>query len=155
MVAFVGISSAHQAIADAASFSSHQEAGVLDPDKASAAVYSISLSAWRRCIATSTARRGKLSVCSKRDRASGKRYEDYDFPPKPKWMRWKTYNRVDEKAQAYEKASDVQAIVGNVETGGGTTKSKDLAHAEAITHAPEQEMRSPFEAKRKRAAMVR
>ncbi len=33
-------------------------------------------------------------------------YEDWDFPPKPKWMRWKTYNRLDEKAQAYEKAAD-------------------------------------------------
>jgi hypothetical protein len=33
-------------------------------------------------------------------------YEDYEFPPKPPWMRWKTYNRLDEKAQAYEKAAD-------------------------------------------------
>jgi hypothetical protein len=27
-------------------------------------------------------------------------------PPKPKWMRWNTYNRLDKKAQAYEKAAD-------------------------------------------------
>jgi hypothetical protein len=40
-----------------------------------------------------------------------------------------------------------QAIVGNVETGGAS-KSKDQAHAE-LTHAPEQEVRSPFEAERK------
>ena len=33
-------------------------------------------------------------------------YQDWDFPPKPKWMRWKTYNRLDEKAQAYEQAAD-------------------------------------------------
>jgi hypothetical protein len=33
-------------------------------------------------------------------------FEDDDFPPKPKWMRWKTYNRLDEKAQASEKAAD-------------------------------------------------
>ena len=33
-------------------------------------------------------------------------YEDYDFPPKPKRMRWKTYNRLDEKALSYEKAAD-------------------------------------------------
>jgi hypothetical protein len=39
-----------------------------------------------------------------------------------------------------------QAIVGNVETGGGTPKTKDQAHAESITHAPEQEMRSSFAA---------
>jgi hypothetical protein len=33
-------------------------------------------------------------------------FEDWDFPPKPRWMRWKTYNSLDEKAQAYEKAAD-------------------------------------------------
>ena len=33
-------------------------------------------------------------------------YEDWDLPPKPKRMRWKTYYRLDEKAQAYEKAAD-------------------------------------------------
>jgi hypothetical protein len=36
-----------------------------------------------------------------------------------------------------------QAIVGNVETGGGAAKSKDQAHAQ-ITHAPEPSMRSPL-----------
>jgi hypothetical protein len=35
-------------------------------------------------------------------------YADWVFPPKPKWMRWKTYNRQDEKAQAYEQAADAQ-----------------------------------------------
>jgi hypothetical protein len=33
-------------------------------------------------------------------------YADWEFPPKPKWMRWKTYNRLDEKALAYERAAD-------------------------------------------------
>ena len=33
-------------------------------------------------------------------------YADWQFPPKPPWMRWKTYNRLDERAQAYEKAAD-------------------------------------------------
>lgn len=33
-------------------------------------------------------------------------YADYEFPPKPPWMRWKTYNRLDDKAQAHEKAAD-------------------------------------------------
>src|SRR5262245_644949 len=40
-----------------------------------------------------------------------------------------------------------QAIVGNVQAGGGAPKPKDQAHAQ-VTHAPEQEMRSPFEAER-------
>ena len=40
-----------------------------------------------------------------------------------------------------------QAIVGNVSTGGGvTTKSKEPAHENTPAHAPEPEMRSPFEA---------
>jgi hypothetical protein len=43
----------------------------------------------------------------KRARASGERSTKIgSFPPKPKWMRWKTYNRLDEKALAYEKAAD-------------------------------------------------
>src|SRR5262245_25966175 len=37
-------------------------------------------------------------------------YEDWEFPPKPKWMRWKTYNRLDEKAQAYEQAADDELL---------------------------------------------
>jgi hypothetical protein len=37
-------------------------------------------------------------------------FEDWDFPPKPKWMRWKTYNRLDEKAQAYDKAFDDELL---------------------------------------------
>jgi hypothetical protein len=40
-----------------------------------------------------------------------------------------------------------QAIVGNVETGGGAPKPKDQAHAQ-LTHAYEPEMRSPFETER-------
>ena len=49
-----------------------------------------------------------MAVNSVGSRGSVRReeYEDWDFPPKPKWMRWKTYNRLDEKAQAYEKAAD-------------------------------------------------
>jgi hypothetical protein len=35
-------------------------------------------------------------------------YADWGFPPKPKWMRWKTYNRLDEKAQGYEQAADAE-----------------------------------------------
>jgi hypothetical protein len=35
-----------------------------------------------------------------------RKYSDWKFPPRPPWMRWKTYNRLDEKAQAYDRASD-------------------------------------------------
>ena len=40
-----------------------------------------------------------------------------------------------------------QAIVGNVQTGAGVQpKSEEQPDAKTITHAPESEMRSPFEA---------
>jgi hypothetical protein len=28
--------------------------------------------------------------------------DDWDLPPKPKWMRWKTYNRYVERFDRYE-----------------------------------------------------
>jgi hypothetical protein len=31
--------------------------------------------------------------------------EKWDFPPKPPWMRWKTYRRLDQRYEAYEEAS--------------------------------------------------
>jgi hypothetical protein len=27
--------------------------------------------------------------------------DEWDFPPKPKWMRWRTYNRAEEKFDRY------------------------------------------------------
>ena len=33
-------------------------------------------------------------------------FADYDFPPKPPGMRWRTYNRLDELAQAYDNAGE-------------------------------------------------
>src|SRR6516165_5050883 len=30
--------------------------------------------------------------------------DEWDFPPKPKWMRWRTYNRAEEKFDRYEAA---------------------------------------------------
>lgn len=50
--------------------------------------------------------RAAKRVLKKGPREWQEEYEDWDFPPKPKWMRWKTYNRLDEKALAYEKAAD-------------------------------------------------
>ena len=32
--------------------------------------------------------------------------EDWNFPPKPKWMRWKTYNRLERKFDRYEDILD-------------------------------------------------
>jgi hypothetical protein len=32
--------------------------------------------------------------------------EEWDFPPKPKWMRWRTYNRIEEKFDDYDRVLD-------------------------------------------------
>jgi len=32
--------------------------------------------------------------------------DEWDFPLKPKWMRWRTYNRAEEKFDHYESVLD-------------------------------------------------
>jgi hypothetical protein len=32
--------------------------------------------------------------------------DDWNFPPKPKWMRWRTYNRLEQKFDRYEDILD-------------------------------------------------
>jgi hypothetical protein len=36
--------------------------------------------------------------------------EEWDLPPKPKWMRWKTYHRLVERFERYEAALDAAAL---------------------------------------------
>jgi hypothetical protein len=36
--------------------------------------------------------------------------EEWDLPPKPKWMRWKTYHRYVERFERYEAALDAGAL---------------------------------------------
>jgi hypothetical protein len=36
--------------------------------------------------------------------------EEWDLPPKPKWMRWKTYHRYVERFERYEAAIDAAAL---------------------------------------------
>jgi len=36
--------------------------------------------------------------------------EEWDLPPKPKWMRWKTYHRLIEQFERYEAALDAAAL---------------------------------------------
>jgi hypothetical protein len=36
--------------------------------------------------------------------------EEWDLPPKPKWMRWKTYHRLVERFERYEAALDAGAL---------------------------------------------
>jgi hypothetical protein len=36
--------------------------------------------------------------------------QEWDLPPKPKWMRWKTYRRFVERFERYEAALDAGAL---------------------------------------------
>jgi hypothetical protein len=36
--------------------------------------------------------------------------DEWDLPPKPKWMRWSTYNRAEEAFGRYEAILDVSLL---------------------------------------------
>jgi hypothetical protein len=40
--------------------------------------------------------------------------QEWDLPPKPKWMRWKTYHRLVEQFERYEAALDAGALAGAI-----------------------------------------
>ena len=42
--------------------------------------------------------------------------QDWNFPPKPKWMRWKTYNRLEQKFDRYEDILDsgIESLVAKL-----------------------------------------
>lgn len=44
--------------------------------------------------------------------------EEWDFPPKPKWMRWKTYRRYEEKFDRYENILDLDTALLVAKLGG-------------------------------------
>jgi hypothetical protein len=50
--------------------------------------------------------------------------DEWDLPPKPKWMRWRTYNRMVEKFDQYE-AMVEKGLLGAVERVGLSTKIPD------------------------------
>jgi len=52
------------------------------------------------------AHRGKAKINSRLCALGGFDPEEWDFPPKPKWMRWRTYNRIEEKFDRYESMLD-------------------------------------------------
>jgi len=37
-------------------------------------------------------------------------HEEWDFPPKPKWMRWKTYRRYESRFERYDAILDTGII---------------------------------------------
>ena len=48
------------------------------------------------------AHQGKAKITSRLCSIGGFDPDQWDLPPKPKWMRWKTYNRMVEKFDRYE-----------------------------------------------------
>jgi hypothetical protein len=50
--------------------------------------------------------RGKTKITSRLCRMSDADPDDWDFPPKPKWMRWRTYNRLLEKFDRYDEVAE-------------------------------------------------
>jgi hypothetical protein len=40
--------------------------------------------------------------------------QEWDLPPKPKWMRWRTYHRLVEQFERYEAALDAGALAGAI-----------------------------------------
>jgi hypothetical protein len=48
------------------------------------------------------AHRGQEKIKSRLCMVGGFNPDEWDMPPKPKWMRWQTYNRAVEKFDRYE-----------------------------------------------------
>jgi hypothetical protein len=55
---------------------------------------------------TGRAHQGKAKINSRLCSIGGLDPDEWDFPPKPKWMRWRTYNRAEEKFDRYEAILD-------------------------------------------------
>jgi hypothetical protein len=54
----------------------------------------------------SRAYQGLARINSRLCRIGGFDPDEWEFPPKPKWMRWRTYNRGEEKFDRYEAILD-------------------------------------------------
>ena len=55
---------------------------------------------------TDRAHRGKAKINSKLCGIGGFKPEEWDFPPKPKWMRWKRYKCAEEKFNRFDSILD-------------------------------------------------
>jgi hypothetical protein len=52
------------------------------------------------------AHKGQEKIRSRLCRAGGFNPDEWDLPPKPKWMRWRMYNRAVQKFDRYESVLD-------------------------------------------------
>jgi hypothetical protein len=64
------------------------------------------------------AHRGKAKIKSRLCSMGRFDPDEWDFPPKPKWMRWSTYNRIEEKFNEYESILDEGLVALVVRLGG-------------------------------------
>ena len=56
------------------------------------------------------AHRGQARIKSRLCSIGGFDPNEWDFPPKPKWMRWRTYKRAEEQFDRYEEALDIGSM---------------------------------------------
>jgi hypothetical protein len=56
------------------------------------------------------AHRGKARIKSRLCSIGGFDPDEWDFPPKPKWMRWSTYKRAEQQFDRYEEALDIGSM---------------------------------------------
>ena len=65
------------------------------------------------------AHRGKANINARLCAIGGFDPDEWDLPPKPKWMRWRTYNRSEEKFERYESRLDegVAKLVARLRIG--------------------------------------
>ena len=54
--------------------------------------------------------RGKAKINSRLCSIGGFDPDEWDLPPKPKWMRWRTYNRLVEKFDRYEEVAEAGSL---------------------------------------------
>src|SRR5499427_720422 len=81
---------------------------------------------WKRQVAYASqfmgrddrAHHGQAKIKSRLCSMGGFEPDEWDFPPKPKWMRWRTYNRAEEKFDHYESILD-EGLVELVARVGG------------------------------------
>jgi hypothetical protein len=56
------------------------------------------------------AHRGKARINSRLCAMGGFNPDEWELPPKTKWMRWRTYKRAEEKFDGYEAVSEEQVV---------------------------------------------
>ena len=74
--------------------------------------YFASRQRWGRSVAYASqcAYRGKAKINSRLCSIGGFDPDEWDLPPKPKWMRWRTYNRLVEKFDRYEEVAEAGSL---------------------------------------------